>query len=160
MLIRVGGGAVLNIPRFFARHSPNFPLGALFCRWILNNYARRRFMSFKTGGYVSAIVMSAVMACGIASATTPISIVASNWKFTPDEITLKAGQPQVLHLTSAEGVHGLQSDELGIKQTMIAPGSAVDVTVTPRKAGIYVLHCSIMCGAGHPNMTLTVRVDQ
>jgi len=40
------------------------------------------------------------------------------------------------------------------------PGTPVDVTVTPKKAGTYILHCAIMCGAGHPNMALTVRVTQ
>jgi heme/copper-type cytochrome/quinol oxidase subunit 2 len=38
------------------------------------------------------------------------------------------------------------------------PGSVKSIQVTPQKAGKYVLHCAIMCGAGHPNMTLTVDV--
>ena len=92
------------------------------------------------------------------AATVPITITASNWKFTPDTITLKAGEAQVLRLTSAEGVHGLQSEALGIPQTALIPGKVTDVTVTPKKAGTYVLHCSIECGAGHANMVLTVKV--
>jgi cytochrome c oxidase subunit 2 len=87
-----------------------------------------------------------------------IDIVASNWKFTPNAIQLHAGQETTLRLTSTDGVHGLQSDDLGIPMTMITPGSAKTVTVTAKKAGKYVLHCAIMCGAGHPNMTLTVDV--
>jgi cytochrome c oxidase subunit 2 len=87
-----------------------------------------------------------------------IDIVASNWKFTPNAIQLHAGQATTLRLKSSEGVHGLQSDDLGIPQTMIMPGSIKSVQVTPKKPGKYVLHCAIMCGAGHPNMTLTVNV--
>ena len=87
-----------------------------------------------------------------------IDIVASNWKFTPNTIQLHVGQATTLHLTSAEGVHGLQSDDLGIPMTAIAPGSPKNVEVTAKKAGKYVLHCAIMCGAGHANMTLTVDV--
>ena len=87
-----------------------------------------------------------------------IDIVASNWKFTPSAIQLHVGQETTLRLTSTDGVHGLQSDDLGIPMTMITPGSAKTVTVTAKKAGKYVLHCAIMCGAGHPNMTLTVDV--
>ncbi|HEY1868549.1 MAG TPA: cupredoxin domain-containing protein [Candidatus Cybelea sp.] len=93
------------------------------------------------------------------SAAQPtIDVVASNWKFAPNTIQLHVGQETTLRLTSTDGVHGLQFDDLGIPMTMITPGSAKTVNVTAKKAGKYVLHCAIMCGAGHPNMTLTVNV--
>ncbi|MGB8907750.1 MAG: cupredoxin domain-containing protein [Candidatus Cybelea sp.] len=93
-----------------------------------------------------------------ALANPSINIVASNWKFTPNTIDLHVGQTTTLRVTSSEGVHGLQSDELGIPQTAIEPGSFKTIQVTPKKPGKYVLHCAIMCGAGHANMTLTVNV--
>jgi cytochrome c oxidase subunit II len=93
-----------------------------------------------------------------APASSTIDIVASNWKFTPNVIQLHAGQTTTLRLTSSEGVHGLQSDDLGIPLTTISPGTFQTVSVTPKKSGKYVLHCAIMCGAGHPNMTLTINV--
>jgi cytochrome c oxidase subunit 2 len=93
-----------------------------------------------------------------ASAHTTVNIVASNWKFTPNTIELHAGETVTLRVTSSEGVHGLQSDELGIPLTTITPGTFTTVQVTPKKAGKYVLHCAIMCGPGHPDMTLTVNV--
>jgi cytochrome c oxidase subunit 2 len=89
-----------------------------------------------------------------------IDVVASNWKFTPSAIELHVGETTTLRLTSSEGVHGIESSELGIPQTTIEPGSFKAITVTPKKAGKYVLHCSVMCGAGHANMTLTVNVVQ
>lgn len=108
-----------------------------------------------------AIIASFLGAPVIAAAANPtVDIVASNWKFTPNVIQLHVGQATTLHLTSKEGVHGLQSDELGIPMTTIAPGAGTNVTVTAKKAGKYVLHCAIMCGAGHTNMTLTVNVVQ
>ncbi|MDE2480604.1 MAG: cupredoxin domain-containing protein [bacterium] len=109
--------------------------------------------------FLAAALLAASLA-GRVLAHPSMDIVASNWKFTPDTITLHVGEPQVLRLTSSEGVHGLQSDDLGIPQTMIMPGKFTAITVTPKKAGTYVLHCAIMCGAGHPNMTLTVKVVQ
>jgi cytochrome c oxidase subunit II len=93
-----------------------------------------------------------------ARAHPSIDIVASNWKFTPDTIELYVGQSTTLRLTSSQGVHGLQSDDLGIPQTTITPGSFSSVVVTPKKAGTYELHCAVMCGAGHANMKLTVHV--
>ena len=93
-----------------------------------------------------------------ALAHPPIDIVASNWKFAPTTITAHVGEATTLHVTSAEGVHGLQSDELGIKQTVIVPGKFTDITFTPTKAGTYKVHCSIVCGAGHPDMMLVIKV--
>ena len=87
-----------------------------------------------------------------------IDITASNWKFTPSTITLHVGETTTLRLTTTEGVHGIKSDDLGIPLTTIPPGKFVSVTVTPKKAGTYLLHCAIMCGPGHAKMVLTVVV--
>jgi cytochrome c oxidase subunit 2 len=95
-----------------------------------------------------------------ASAHPSIDVAAANWKFTPDTIKLHVGETTELRLTSTEGVHGLKSDELGIPLTTISPGHFVTVSVTPKKAGTYILHCAIICGPGHDKMTLTVRVEK
>ncbi len=107
---------------------------------------------------MAAVIAGSAIPAASAAATSTIAIVASDWKFTPDTIQLHVGQETTLHLSSSQGVHGLQSDALGIPLTTIATGAPTSVNVTPKKAGKYVLHCAIMCGAGHPNMTLTVNV--
>ncbi len=86
------------------------------------------------------------------------NIVASDWQFTPNTITIAVGTPETLRLTSTSGVHGIQSDALGIPLTTIRPGQPVRVTFTPRTVGTYVIHCAIECGVGHNNMSLTVVV--
>jgi heme/copper-type cytochrome/quinol oxidase subunit 2 len=63
-----------------------------------------------------------------------------------------------LRLTSTSGVHGVQSDSLGIPLTAIRPDQSAHVTFTPKSAGTYVVHCAIQCGPGHENMTLTIVV--
>lgn len=107
-------------------------------------------------------ILAAIAALGMpgarALANPTVNIVASDWKFTPDTITLHAGQETTLRLTSSQGVHGLESSDLGIPLTTISPGAFSSVKVTAKKTGKYVLHCAIMCGAGHANMTLTVNV--
>lgn len=109
-----------------------------------------------------ALMVATVAALGAgtmyASAHPPIDIVAANWKFTPATVTVPLGEATTLHLTSSGGVHGIKSDDLGIPQTTISPGKFVDVTFTPKKAGTYVLNCSVFCGPGHPNMALTIVV--
>lgn len=94
-----------------------------------------------------------------APAHPSMDIVASNWKFTPSTITLHVGETTELRFTSTSGVHGIKSDDLGIPLVTIVPGKFVTVEVTPKKAGTYVLPCQIMCGPGHANMKLTVKVE-
>ncbi len=93
-----------------------------------------------------------------ADSSQVVTVTASNWKFTPAEITVHAGKPVTLQLSSSEGVHGFASSDFGIASTIIAPGSTKTVKFTPSKVGTYTIHCSVMCGQGHSNMTLVIRV--
>jgi len=120
-----------------------------------------------TNAKARLLLAFAILCCSVAgiaglpaAAHPSIDIVASNWKFTPNTITVPAGEATTLRFTSSEGVHGIISHELGIPDTMIMPGKFVTVTFTPSKAGTYVAHCSVICGAGHPNMMLTIKVQK
>ena len=114
----------------------------------------------RIGLLVAVAALTFTFATLPAQAGQQVNLVASNWKFTPAEITVPAGEPTSLRLTSSEGVHGIASSDLGIPDTTILPNKFVTVTFTPKKAGTYQVHCSIVCGAGHPNMILTVKVTQ
>jgi cytochrome c oxidase subunit 2 len=106
-----------------------------------------------------ALVVGVVAAAAqLALAHPTIDIVASNWKFTPATITVPVNEPTKLRVTSSSGVHGLESAELGIPKTTITPGNFQIITFTPTKAGTYVLHCAVVCGPGHGDMTLTIVV--
>jgi cytochrome c oxidase subunit II len=109
------------------------------------------------GLLLSVIVLIAPI---VALAHPSIDIVASNWKFTPDTITVPPGEATTLRLTSSEGVHGIASKELNIPDTTIMPNKFTTVTFTPDKPGTYVVHCSVVCGAGHPDMALTIKVQK
>jgi cytochrome c oxidase subunit II len=87
-----------------------------------------------------------------------IDLAVSNWKFVPAKITIPVGEPTTLRLTATQGVHGIQSTDLGIPQTTIPNGKTVLVTFTPTKPGTYIVHCSVFCGPGHADMALTVVV--
>ena len=116
-------------------------------------------MAFPFAHRLAALAGVAVLTFALPALAHPtVDVVASNWKFTPATVEMHVGETTVLHLTSSGGVHGIQSDELGIPQTTITPGNIVDVSVTPKKAGTYKVHCSIVCGAGHGDMVLTIEV--
>lgn len=108
---------------------------------------------------VAAGLLSSAFLVQAAAAHPTVDIVASNWKFTPSTITVPVGEPTTLRLTSAEGVHGIASTDLGIPTTTIMPGKFVTVTFTPKKAGTYPVHCAVICGAGHADMILTIKVQ-
>lgn len=119
----------------------------------------KRFRLGLTFGVFLAATLVGIARLSVA-AHPSIDIVASNWKFTPDSITVPAGEPTVLRLTSSEGVHGIEAKELNIPDTTIMPNKFVTVTFAPDKPGTYVAHCSVVCGAGHPNMTLKITVTK
>ena len=86
-----------------------------------------------------------------------IEITAKKFDFTPNEITIKKGEPVILRLTSSDRAHGFLSKPLKI-DTDIAAGKTTDVSVTPDTAGDFTVICDHYCGTGHGNMKMKVSV--
>jgi cytochrome c oxidase subunit II len=86
-----------------------------------------------------------------------IEITAKKFEFSPNEITLKKGEPVILRLTSSDRVHGFMAKPLKI-DTDIAAGKTTDVSVTPDTAGDFMVICDHYCGTGHGNMKMKVSV--
>lgn len=118
----------------------------------------------KKGNHMKRLVYAALLYAFVSPLVAwshpSIDIVASNWKFTPDTITVHLNEPTTLRLTSSEGVHGIESADLGIPKTIISPQRFVTVAFVPKKIGTYKLYCAVICGAGHANMILIVKVVQ
>jgi len=108
-------------------------------------------------GLAAGALLFAVTGANLA-AHPSVDVVASNWKFTPATVEAHVGQETTLHFTSSEGVHGVESSDLGIPKTTIVPGKVEEVKFTPKKAGKYVIPCAIVCGEGHEKMALTITV--
>jgi cytochrome c oxidase subunit 2 len=107
-------------------------------------------------GVVAAATFSTHMVRAQA-APRRIEVTAKRFAYDPGEITLKKGQPVVLVLKSADVAHGLRFRELNLN-AKIDKGSAAELSFTPDKVGDYVGHCSVFCGSGHGEMTLTLHV--
>jgi cytochrome c oxidase subunit 2 len=88
-----------------------------------------------------------------------VESTARRFQFTPNQITLKKGQPAILRLRSDDVTHGLYLKALGIDAT-IEPGKTTDVPVTPGAAGKFTAICDHFCGSGHGNMKMTVVVEE
>ena len=97
-----------------------------------------------------------------ASSTKPanlhhIDVVAKRFAFEPAEITVKKGEPVDFVLTSTDVNHGVRIRELGL-DLRVTKGKKAETTFTPQSTGTFVGHCSVFCGSGHGQMTLTIHV--
>jgi cytochrome c oxidase subunit 2 len=86
-----------------------------------------------------------------------IEITASQFSFSPGEITLKKGQPVLLVLKSQDVAHGLRVRELKVAVKVNEHGTA-QAQFTPQKTGDFVGHCYVFCGKGHGSMVFTFHV--
>jgi cytochrome c oxidase subunit II len=86
-----------------------------------------------------------------------IEVTAKRFAYEPAEITVKKGKPVVLVIKSEDVAHGLRFRELDLNAT-IDKGSSAELKFTPDKIGDFVGHCSVFCGSGHGEMTLTLHV--
>jgi cytochrome c oxidase subunit 2 len=86
-----------------------------------------------------------------------IEITAKKFEFTPNQITLKKGEPVILRVTTADRVHGFMSRPLKF-DTDIAVGKATDVAVTPDTVGDFTVICDHYCGTGHGGMNMKITV--
>ena len=88
-----------------------------------------------------------------------IEIKAKKFEFTPNEITLKKGEPVILRLSTEDRKHGFFLRPLKIDADIV-PGQPTDVALTPDTAGDYTIICDHYCGTGHGNMKLKMTVTE
>jgi cytochrome c oxidase subunit 2 len=87
-----------------------------------------------------------------------VEITAKRFAFSPEQVTLKKGEPVTLRLHSEDVTHGFFMRKLKIDAEVEA-GKTTDVTITPEVAGTYTTICDHFCGANHGNMKMTIVVE-
>jgi cytochrome c oxidase subunit 2 len=80
-----------------------------------------------------------------------IKIVAQRFRYSPNEIVLKKGQPVVLEFTSLDFVHGFKIPDLNLRADL-PPGKVNRVRLMPDKEGVYDFLCDNFCGDNHEEM--------
>jgi len=86
--------------------------------------------------------------------TKEITLTATNFQFDQQEIKAKVGDTLKLTLKNDSGNHGVKIDGLDVD---LKNGETAEIVLD--KAGTYDFYCSIMCGAGHDNMTGQLIVE-
>jgi len=107
---------------------------------------------------VVALALGNVVHQARAASPRVVEITAKRFGFTPDQVTLKKGEPVTLRLRTEDVTHGFFMGKLKI-DAEVEPAKTTDVTITPDVAGTYTTICDHFCGANHGNMKMTIVVE-
>jgi len=81
---------------------------------------------------------------------------AGGW--THADLTVAAGQPLHLRLTSDDVTHGFAIGQSELPAVDVKPGEMTDTTLTFDKPGTYTFYCTRWCGPNHWRMRGTITV--
>ena len=93
-----------------------------------------------------------------ASETKEFNIVARQWNFNPDTITVNEGDTVVLNIESIDVTHGFAISAFGINERL-SPGNNVRVEFVADRKGSFSFFCTVQCGSGHTRMRGTLIVE-
>jgi cytochrome c oxidase subunit II len=153
-----------------AEQSPNATVGLLSPSSALDSRAQQLNLK-RTGKYPMNIryLLPILLTCLLAPLVSPskvmatdpaprrIEVKAKRFAYEPAVVTLKAGEPVDLVITSTDVPHGIHFQEPNLS-AKITKGKPSELAFTPTKSGDFVGHCSVFCGSGHGSMTLTLHV--
>jgi cytochrome c oxidase subunit 2 len=113
--------------------------------------------------FIFSIAVIAMLAAGFglhAQESQPrvLAISAKRFEFTPSQVTVKRGEPVTLRVSAEDRDHGFYQKDMGIDLDL-SPEHPSDVTITPEKAGRFVVICDHFCGSGHGNMKMVINVE-
>ncbi|HLK39561.1 MAG TPA: cupredoxin domain-containing protein [Polyangiaceae bacterium] len=115
-----------------------------------------------SGALLRAAWLVAFAACGGGDGgpddAQVIKVVAQQWSFSPNTITVLRGQTVDFEVTSSDVHHGFNLPDFGMRADVV-PDQTTKVRVTFDKPGTYNFHCDYYCGSGHEGMSGQVVVQ-
>ena len=124
--------------------------------------ARRQLCARLACGIGALLTLAAIDARGVKEVIAKervIAIEARKFIYTPNEITLKKGEPVVLAFTAVDFIHGFFIPDMHIRADL-KPGQVNEVRLTPGKSGEYAFLCDNFCGSGHEEMNGKIIVTE
>ena len=86
-----------------------------------------------------------------------VHMIAQQYSFNPQCLTLPADTPVTFRATSADAVHGLFITGTNAN-AMLIPGYVTSFTTEFSKQGAYLMPCQEFCGTGHAAMWARVTI--
>lgn len=102
-------------------------------------------------------VESNLGAASDADGSVTVRILAQQYTFVPQCVTIPVDTPIHFRLTSSDVTHGFFVDDTNTNG-MIVPGFITDVRARFRRPGTYTMPCDEFCGYGHHAMAARVVV--
>ena len=121
------------------------------------NMNRKRLLQLLGATAVIALTFGVRARSGAAATEQVIHLTAKKFDYSPNEITVKKGQPVVIEIVSLDRKHGFMIPELKVRSD-VKPGAQNIVRFTPDKTGTFNFHCDLFCGSGHEGMAGTIVV--
>ena len=120
---------------------------------------------------IASFVTDRTMASAAANEKLAVTVTGNQWWWdvkyhsadpsktlrTANELYLPVGVPVRIRLQSNDVIHSFWVPSLAGKQDLI-PGRETDVTIVPKKLGIFRGQCAEFCGMQHARMALVVNV--
>ncbi len=95
---------------------------------------------------MNGVALALLIAVGAYAGVAPqkLTIIAKEFSYAPDKITVKAGRP-VQILVDNKGLieHDFVVDQFKVRTDIIKPGKSGSVTFTPNAKGKFEFYCSI-----------------
>ena len=90
------------------------------------------------------------------AAVSKITMIATEFAFSPSQFTVKAGEPVTVTLENNGAYpHNFTVSDLNIKTPNVEPGGKTTITFTPTKTGTYTFICSV---PGHADKGMTGKI--
>ena len=118
---------------------------------------RKRLLQVLGATVVVALIFGVRARSGAAATEQVIHLTAKKFEYSPNEITVKKGQPVVIEIVSLDRKHGFTIPDLKVRSD-VKPGGKNIVRFTPDKTGTFNFHCDLFCGSGHEGMAGTLVV--
>ena len=86
-----------------------------------------------------------------------VRLIAQQYSFVPNCVTVPADTPVKFRLTSPDVIHGFILGDTNVN-TMVVPGFVSEVRTSFTTPGDYQMPCHEFCGLGHQGMWARVTV--
>jgi len=113
----------------------------------------------------SAKALALAALCGLlclsqasAASSRRIELGAKKFEYSQREIRVKKGEQVTFVIRAEDFEHGFSLPDFNVRADLI-PGKAVEVTLTPDRAGSFTFLCDNFCGDDHENMSGTLIVE-
>src|SRR3954466_8537631 len=95
---------------------------------------------------IAAAAAAVTFAAAVPRAQTGrvVQVTASQFKYEPETITVKRGEPVVLEFRTTDRKHGFKLGALDL-HVDVNPGEVARIAFTPDKVGRYVFACDNFC---------------